>query len=70
MKAWTDFVKPARFAAIKTAIDLKVFESLNEHGGKSVNVSQLAGQTGAEASLLGMFRVGSGLPSVSDCTEL
>ena len=64
MKARTDFVKPARFAAIKTAIDLKVFESLNESGGKSVNISQLAGQTGAEASLLGMFRFGSGLPTV------
>ena len=64
MKAWTDSVKPARFAAIKTAIDLKVFESLNERGGNSVSISQLAGQTGAEASLLGMFRVGSGLPTV------
>ena len=64
MKARTDFIKPARFAAIKTAIDLKVFESLNGSGGNSVNISQLADQTGAQASLLGMFRIGSGLPTI------
>ena len=64
MKGQTDLVKPARFAAIKTAIDLKVFESLNEGGGNPVNILQLADQTGAQASLLGMFQVGSGLPAV------
>ena len=63
METWSDVFQPARFAAIRTAIDLKVFDILNGAGGESVNISQLADQTDAETSLIGMLssRIGSSL---------
>lgn len=69
MTARADLTQPARFAAIKTAVDLKVFDILNEAGSSSVNVAQLASRTGAETSLIGMLlrRIGS---LVSNCKEI
>lgn len=48
------WAEPARFAAIRIAADLKIFDALKEAGGDSVNISQLASQTGAENSLIGI----------------
>ena len=41
------------FAAIRVAIDLKLFEKLSEGGDVPMTVSQLAGASGADVLLLG-----------------
>lgn len=48
-----NFVQPARFAAIRLAVELKIFDILEQAGDAAVKVSQLASSTGAESPLIG-----------------
>ena len=45
--------QPARFAATQLAVDLKIFEKLDEAHDASVSLSELVTSTGADAALLG-----------------
>lgn len=46
------WAEPARFAAIRLAIELNIFGILERAGGAAINVSQLASSTGAESPLI------------------
>ena len=46
-------MQPARFAAARLAVDLQIFEKLDEAADASVSVEHLASTTGADAALLG-----------------
>lgn len=45
--------QPARFAATQLAVDLKIFEKLEEAHDAPVSLSDLVQSTGAEAALIG-----------------
>ncbi|KAM0801004.1 S-adenosyl-L-methionine-dependent methyltransferase [Usnea florida] len=46
------WAEPARFAATQLAVDLKIFEKLEEAHNRPVSLSELAASTGADAALI------------------
>ena len=48
-------MQPAHHAALRTALDLGLFQKMAESGEKVTSVSHLAVLTGADVVLLGMF---------------
>ena len=53
MRSCLKFCQPARFAVTQFAVNLKIFEKLEDGHDAPVNLSDLVISTGADAALVG-----------------
>lgn len=60
------WAEPARFACLRTAIDLNLFEILPQAGSSGVTSADLAKATGADGALIGMLCPSSALIRCGD----